>query len=110
MATVCGCGGAPATGSAGPSAKLNTSSHPHLPSAIDLRQAWSDLWRFAVCMRSHHVPSWPTPSASPQHPARPVFDLQAAGINPYTNPVSTQLRDCATLTHVSSTLNMLQLH
>jgi hypothetical protein len=39
-----------------------------------------------------------------------VFDLQAAGINPYTNPVSTQLRDCATLTHVSSTLNMLQLH
>jgi hypothetical protein len=107
---VCGCGSSvPATDSADRSAKPNPTSHPHLPSAIDLEQAWSDLRRFAVCMRSHDVASWPAPSPSPQHAARPVFDLQAAGINPYTNPVSTQFSRCTALTHVSPTLNMLEL-
>jgi hypothetical protein len=38
-----------------------------------------------------------------------VFDLRAAGINPYTNPVSTQFRRCTAVTHVSPTLNMLEL-
>jgi hypothetical protein len=60
-------------------------------------------------MRSHDVPNWPAPSPSPQHVGRPVFDLRAAGINPYTNPVSTQLRYCTALTRVSPTLNMLEL-
>jgi hypothetical protein len=41
--------------------------------------------------------------------ARPVFDLQAAGVNPYTNLVSTQFRRCTDLMHVSPTHNMLEL-
>jgi hypothetical protein len=37
--------------------------------------------RYAGCMRSHGVPSWPDPSISPKG-GRPVFDLSGAGIDP----------------------------
>ena len=45
-----------------------------------LHQWWSQMLHFARCMHSHGVPNWPDPSPYPQDPARPTFNLHAAGI------------------------------
>jgi len=45
-----------------------------------LHQWWSQMLHFAQCMHSHGVPNWPGPSSYPPDPARPTFNLHAAGI------------------------------
>jgi hypothetical protein len=46
----------------------------------ELNQWWSQMLRFARCMHSRGVPNWPDPSPYPPDPARPTFNLHAAGI------------------------------
>ena len=45
-----------------------------------LHQWWTQMLHFARCMHSHGVPNWPDPSPYPPDPARPTFNLHAAGI------------------------------
>lgn len=45
-----------------------------------LHQWWNQMQRFAQCMHARGVPNWPGPSPYPQDPARPTFNLHAAGI------------------------------
>src|SRR6195256_5102305 len=54
----------------------NTGNIDDNPAA--LHQWWSQMLHFARCMHSHGVPNWPDPSAYPQDPQRPTFNLHAA--------------------------------
>ncbi len=56
----------------------NTGNVDDNPAA--LQRWWSQMQRFAQCMHSHGVPNWPGPTPYPQDPARPTFNLHAAGI------------------------------
>jgi hypothetical protein len=56
----------------------NTGNIDDNPAALHLW--WSQMLHFARCMHSHGVPNWPDPSPYPQDPARPTFNLHAAGI------------------------------
>jgi hypothetical protein len=67
------------------------------PTAAALQQSWNNFRSFARCMRRHGVPSWPDPSRYPEHPERPTFDLQAAGIDPSSPQISAGIHDCAPL-------------
>jgi hypothetical protein len=48
------------------------------PQAL-VRQALTEMLRFARCMRSHGVPNWPDPTTGPQ--GGPYFDLSAHGFS-----------------------------
>ncbi len=61
------------------------------PSAAVVQQIQSDMTRFARCMRTHGVPSWPDPTLDR---GRAVFDPEAAGIDPNSPQVSTEMREC----------------
>jgi hypothetical protein len=69
------------------------------PTPAALRRSWSDFLKFARCMRSHGVSNWPDPTAYPQHPDRPYFDLQRAGIDSNAPQVSTRIHECLPLLH-----------
>ncbi len=56
----------------------NTGNVDDNPAA--LHRWWSQMQRFAQCMHASGVPNWPGPTAYPQDPARPTFNLHAAGI------------------------------
>jgi hypothetical protein len=64
------------------------------PTEAQLARAWLDLARFASCMRSHGVMQFPDPTASPQHPERPTFDLGAAGIDPNAPRIRGAISTC----------------
>jgi hypothetical protein len=61
------------------------------PSAAVVRQIESDMTRFAGCMRTHGVPRWPEPTLDR---GRAVFDPEAAGIDPNSPQVGTEMREC----------------
>jgi hypothetical protein len=67
------------------------------PTQTALQQSWNEFRSFARCMRGHGVPSWPDPTRYPQHPDRPTFDLQQAGLDPNSPHVSTKVHDCLPL-------------
>ena len=69
------------------------------PTRAALQQSWSDFRSFARCMRAHGVSSWPDPTRYPQHPERPTFDLQSAGIDPNAPQLTTKLHACVPLLH-----------
>ena len=70
------------------------------PTQAELQQSWSDMRTFAGCMRSHGVPNWPDPTGYyPQHPDRPYFNLQPAGIDPNSPQISTKIHECEPLLH-----------
>ncbi len=56
----------------------NTGNIDDNPAA--LHRWWSQMLRFAQCMRSRGAPNWPDPSPYPPDPVRPTFNLHAAGI------------------------------
>ncbi|MGI9007094.1 MAG: hypothetical protein ACR2FU_13030 [Streptosporangiaceae bacterium] len=56
----------------------NTGNVDDNPAALN--QWWSQMQHFAQCMHAHGVPNWPGPTAYPQDPVRPTFNLHAAGI------------------------------
>jgi len=65
------------------------------PTQAQLQRAWTDMGRFAVCVRAHGVPDWPSPSPAPPHPARPIFDLH--GIDPNAPTVRAAIERCSPL-------------
>jgi hypothetical protein len=67
------------------------------PTPAALQRSWSDFLTFARCMRAHGVPRWPDPTRYPQHPDRPTFDLQAAGIDPDSPQTIATIDRCAPL-------------
>jgi hypothetical protein len=67
------------------------------PTGTELRQSWGDFLSFARCMRRHGVPTWPDPSRYPQHPDRPTFELQTAGIDPNAPQLTPKIRACEPL-------------
>ena len=69
------------------------------PTPAALQQSWSYFLRFAQCMRHHGVQSWPDPTRYPQHPDRPYFDLQHAGIDPNAPQIISKIRLCLPLLH-----------
>jgi hypothetical protein len=69
------------------------------PTRAALQQSWSDFRSFARCMRAHGVSTWPDPTRYPQHPERPTFDLQSAGIDPNAPQLTTRLHACVPLLH-----------
>jgi len=74
-----------------------------------LHQWWSQMLHFARCMHSRGVPNWPDPSAYPQDPVRPTFNLHAAGIgfhlgaqpgNIINSPqIQAKVRQCESVVH-----------
>ena len=67
------------------------------PTHAALQQSWSDFRSFARCMRAHGVSSWPDPTRYPQHPERPTFDLQSAGIDANAPQLMPKLHACVPL-------------
>jgi hypothetical protein len=86
----------------------NTGNIDDNPAA--LHQWWSQMLHFARCMHSHGVPNWPDPSAYPQDPLRPTFNLHAAGIgfhlgaqpgNIVNSPqIEGKVRQCESVVHL----------
>jgi hypothetical protein len=62
-----------------------------LPSPAVVQQISSDMAKFAGCMHSHGVPSWPDPTLDR---GRAVFDPQAVGIDTSSPRVSTAMHTC----------------
>jgi hypothetical protein len=85
----------------------NTGNIDNNPAA--LHQWWSQMLHFARCMHSHGVPNWPDPSPYPQDPARPTFNLHAAGIGFHTRAqpgnivnspqIEAKVRGCESVVH-----------
>jgi hypothetical protein len=69
------------------------------PSPTALEQSWSDFRAFARCVRRNGISTWPDPTRYPQHPERPTFDLQSAGIDPASPQVTSSARKCLALLH-----------
>ena len=67
------------------------------PTRAALQRSWNDFRAFARCMRSHGVPTWPDPTRYPQHPERPTFDLQAAGIDANSSQITPKIHECEPL-------------
>ncbi len=104
-------------GSLPPGAKQIAASSPQFPAAnsacvhllpaggqptqAELQQAWSQMRQFTQCMRSHGVPSFPDPTAAAPHPERPVFNLQAAGIDGNSSQIRAKAQECASQLHMS---------
>jgi hypothetical protein len=68
------------------------------PQAL-LQQLLTAEQRYAQCMRSHGVPSWPDPTVGAK--GRPVFDLSSAGIDPQSTESSqfqSKEAECRSLT------------
>jgi hypothetical protein len=55
--------------------------------------------RFAGCMRSHGVPSWPDATIGPD--GRPVFNAQAVGIDTNSPQVNAAAETCQALLHLA---------
>jgi hypothetical protein len=56
-----------------------------------LQQIQSDMTKFAGCMRSHGVPTWPDPTLDR---GRAVFDPQAVGIDTSSPKIGSAVHDC----------------
>ncbi len=70
------------------------------PAQATLRQSWSDMRSFAVCMRSHGVPNCPDPTPYyPQHPDQPYFNLQPAGIDQNAPQIVARIDERQPLLH-----------
>jgi hypothetical protein len=66
-----------------------------------IAQDWTDLGKFARCMRSHGVPNWPDPTSRSTSDNRPAFNLTAAGLYPNSQPqLRTKAQQCASLLHL----------
>lgn len=61
------------------------------PSSAVVQQIQTDMAKFARCMRSHGVPSWPDPTLDR---GRAVFDPEAVGIDTSAPRISTAMRGC----------------
>jgi hypothetical protein len=61
------------------------------PSTAVVQQIQSDMVKFAACMRSHGVSTWPDPTLDR---GRAIFDPQAAGIDPSSPGISTKIHGC----------------
>jgi hypothetical protein len=61
------------------------------PSPAVLQMISIDMTRFAQCMRSHGVRTWPDPTLDR---GREVFDPQAAGVDTSTPQISAKVRAC----------------
>jgi hypothetical protein len=61
------------------------------PSPTVVQQIQGDMAKFAVCMRSHGVPSWPDPTLDR---GREVFDPESVGIDTSSPQISTKIHDC----------------
>ncbi len=61
------------------------------PSPAVVQQIQTDMAKFALCMRSHGVPSWPDPTLDR---GRAVFDPEAVGIDTSAPRISTAMRVC----------------
>jgi len=61
------------------------------PSRAVVQQIQTDMAKFARCMRSHGVPSWPDPTLDR---GRAVFDPEAVGIDTSAPRISTAMRGC----------------
>jgi hypothetical protein len=51
----------------------------------------TDMLKFARCMRSRGVPSWPDPTLDR---GRDVFDPEAVGIDPNSARISATVHEC----------------
>jgi hypothetical protein len=59
------------------------------------RQEWSGMLRFARCLRSHGVASWPDPTPYPPYPSDPTYNLPAS-IQP-TPQIISKFEECLRL-------------
>jgi hypothetical protein len=74
-----------------------------------LHRWWSQMQHFAQCMHTRGVPNWPGPSPYPPDPARPTFNLHAAGIGFHqgaqpgnivnSSQIQAKVRQCESLLH-----------
>jgi hypothetical protein len=61
------------------------------PSAAVVQQIQTGMVKFAACMRSHGVATWPDPTLDR---GRAIFDPQAVGIDPNSPQVSAKMHEC----------------
>ena len=61
------------------------------PSSAVVQQIQTDMTKFARCMRSHGVPSWPDPTLDR---GRAVFDPEAVGIDANAPRISSKRHAC----------------
>jgi hypothetical protein len=64
------------------------------PTHAEVQQALSGMVRFAACMRSRGVQSWPDPYIDHSHPGdpRPVFDIHS--LDPNSPRISADIHNC----------------
>jgi hypothetical protein len=61
------------------------------PSPAVVQQIQNDMFKFARCMRSHGVATWPDPTLDR---GRAIFNPQAVGIDPNSPLISAKVHDC----------------
>jgi hypothetical protein len=66
-----------------------------------IAQDWTDLRKFARCMRSHGVPNWPDPTRRSTSDNRPAYSLTAVGLYPNSQPqLIAKAQQCTSLLHL----------
>jgi hypothetical protein len=61
------------------------------PAPAVVQQIQTDMTKFARCMRTHGVPSWPDPTLDR---GRAIFDPEAAGIDTSSPQISAEVHEC----------------
>jgi hypothetical protein len=83
---------------------LLPNTNPPRSTQAEVQQALSGMVRFAACMRSHGVQSWPDPYIDRHHTddPRPVFDLHSR-VDPDSPQVRGDIHECQHLMPQSTT-------
>ena len=68
------------------------------PTQTELREMEREALKFARCMRSHDVPSWPDYTL---RGGQPIFDLHGTSIDPNSQQIVANQVRCKALLHLS---------
>lgn len=73
------------------------------PTQAQAQQAWSDMRKFARCMRLHGIPNWPDPAPTSPQDSRPFFHLPNS-MDPSAPQLVSKIRACQHVMHTSNPL------
>jgi hypothetical protein len=66
----------------------------------EIAQDWTQFRKFAVCMRSHGVRTWPDPTNRSTSDDRPIFNLQGTGLDGSSPQLRAKGQRCASQEHL----------
>jgi hypothetical protein len=73
------------------------------PAPAQVRQAWSDMRKFARCMRSHGVRNWPGPTVTSRQDNRPFFYVSVS-VDPNSPQITIKINACQHVFHANNPL------